>query len=158
MLDTWFFLLNPEFCADYEKNKLERNIKKSLFVVFPPPGPLWVVVQTKNFPVLTWVAGNRPYAIRKNMGKCPHYSSSLVFVSMTKSGNPPSENQYFSTVQKPKEPRWPTLKNENQNEARAVLGVFPKIFSLLHNTYRNTYAQLYKSCLLTMWDQISFSC
>jgi len=39
-------------------------------------------------------------------------------------------DQYFSTFQIPLEPQGgtPAFKNENQNEARAVMGVFPKIF------------------------------
>jgi len=37
------------------------------------------------------------------------------------SGNPPSENQYFSTFQR--------SSHENENEAIGILGGFPKIFS-----------------------------
>jgi len=62
------------------------------------------------------------------------YSSSLVFVFISESGSPPSENQYFSTFQIPLKRRKififkggiPTFRNENENEAWAVMGVFPK--------------------------------
>jgi len=40
------------------------------------------------------------------LGKYPKNTNCLIFVYITKSGNPPSENQYSSTIQIPLEPCW----------------------------------------------------
>jgi len=47
--------------------------------------------------IISLFAMDRPYAIRKNLGGCPHYSPGLVFVFIFKSGSSSLENQYFST-------------------------------------------------------------
>jgi len=72
---------------------------------------------------------NRPYAIRKTPGEYPYYSPSLVFVSFFKNGNSSLENQYFSTFFKYRLKILifaSNFSNENENEAWALIGVFPK--------------------------------
>jgi len=84
-----------------------------------------------------------PYARRKYLGKHPQKNNCLVFI--TKRGNTPSENQYFSTFQIPLEPRWKiliftmgihTFSNENENEASGIFvwGV-SQYFFFMHRAY-----------------------
>jgi len=89
---------------------------------------------------------SRPYAFSYFFGGIPFYSPRLVLETNFESGNPPSENQYFSTFQIPLKPRWansiwnvekywPSRGNSHpqkwkQNETSGTLGAFPKIFSL----------------------------
>jgi len=81
----------------------------------------------------------KSYSMKTQSWKIPPKYHLPRFGLIFKSGNSPLENQYFSTFQIQLEPRcqrWkiliftrgtPTFSNENQKEANAIFGVFPKI-------------------------------
>jgi len=98
----------------------------------PLEGPLWRVGTLTN--TIHWAESSKLFKYRQNRGKysvkcsmigyrsyalsylswgTPLYRSSLASEITFQSGNPPSENQYFSTFQIPLERRWgefPLLK------------------------------------------------
>jgi len=75
------------------------------------------------------------------LGECLYYGPSLVLENTFKSGNPPSENQDFSTFQIPLEPRWrwqilifkggefPFLKMKPKRGLGCNLGYSPRIIA-----------------------------
>jgi len=70
-----------------------------------------------------------PYAWKKDPGKYPQKHPLPRFGFIFKSGNSLLENQYFSTFQIPLVPCWGIPTFSNENEAKGVFGVFPRIFS-----------------------------
>jgi len=73
----------------------------------------------KNHEKYYYLVFYRPFALRKNLGKYPHYSPSLVLVSFLEVGVPSLKKMIFTRG-------IPTFKNENGNRAWTVMGYSPK--------------------------------
>jgi len=107
---------------------------------------------------------HRSYARRTNLGKHPKNTTCLVSVFITKSGNHPSENQYFSTFQIPLEPsavekywfsslEFPLLKMKPKRGNGCYWGYFPKYSSsCIGPIHRGSY-QASILCIAQYWSE-----